>query len=182
MGRGETVDLGEIGLEPSVAINGRVLFEPASNAGAWLHEYSLDTLKADDPMLMNAVFNDTESDGSFRIDGWNGRLLLVARPKNQGFGFAAVVVDTSDGPVQGVEIPIRSATNVTIRPRFEVGTTVRLLNDQGLPLWARLVTGEPRDVSLSDGTYTVEAWRGEDLIDREEFEVDGMPIDVEVVE
>jgi hypothetical protein len=126
------------------------------------------------------VFYEAVKDGTFTADVAAARQLVTVEPRN-GEGLAAKVVDLSSGAgVRDLEIAVRPGVRVTIAPDLEGGTVLRILDAQGLPLWAQLAARDRRTVNLSAGAYTLEAHTARGLLKSVPFTVGAQPIAVRI--
>ena len=133
--------------------------------------------------MTGAIGVRTDGEGHFEVHHLpRGRNLL--RVVGRDSPIAAVIVDTTSGPVEDLRIVLRPGTPVSLHAHPDtLGTYLVALRDAAdVPVWGDSVgVGPPHTLHLPPGSYGLErAWEDGRPIDRRTIEVKDAPLRIEL--
>jgi hypothetical protein len=178
---GETLDLGTVELRATATIRGRVVDAQGKGVSVALSVIALDHFSSASDADTN-LSSWSEAGGAFSID-WaeRGHVRLLAETKNSGL--AVVDVDTSGGTVEGVELKLKPAVDVSMR--LERGTpgivNTLLVDAAGQPLaFFGLHSMGTRRMKLEPGRYELRTVVEDLVVGTRAFEVANEPVAIEL--
>lgn len=178
---GRMNDLGTIALGAGVSVVGAVVDEDGRPVAGPVSAYPLDLMnisQAFDPGLHTS----SKPDGTFGFEGVpRGRLLV--RTSAGIRSRAAVMVDTSPGPVSGIVLRTTPGTPVTLSVPTTIAASriVQVKDVAGTP-YESDEAGSRRDLKwrLAAGDYRVEIWEGGTLRRTVPLAVAGEPVKLQI--
>jgi len=186
---GETRELGDVALHPAVAVQGHVLgLTPERRAEVRVGRFTADgALAFDDTWLRSC-----EPDGRLLLDDlpagtWVLQAALEAEPRGLVSDPVAmspnVLVDTTRGPVDDVELQLVPVSHVTVRWDGPHGPQLRLLllDERGWERrrgWVRRQA--PERVALPPGRWTVRVLDGDALVAERTFDLGLEPLTLDL--
>jgi hypothetical protein len=180
---GKVLDLGELKLEPEVAIRGRVLNPDGLPADAWIECLPLSgrsrsrSIFEFERHVVNERFQ-TRPDGSFEISpvGRREYVLRAHPPGAEDLESRPIRVNTLAGSIDGVELELRRTTQVVIKlvnPPNEV-EQILIEEDQHLPVDEGVPsTSKVAAFRLPAGHYTALATSDGKVLATREFDAAG---------
>jgi len=158
---GQTLDLGDIELQPETWVNALVIDERGNGVSA---QFAIDPFGSESSTVWRSPtveVRNTNGDGTLHIGGLlPGKYLLSLGP-NPSLPWARMVklVDTSNGPVENLRIDVSPGVALVIRAANEgaVGMRWTLRNSDGLRVMSTRLSGvTPVSLKFAPGKYTVE--------------------------
>lgn len=176
---GHVTDLGTYRLNRPVTIAGQIVDEYGSPVRAWVSLWPLERYDATQRINEHFCWRADEH-GRFTISP-AGRQRYVVRLNDDDWSGEPVVIDTSEGSVQGLRLRARSSTsvNVSFDPETPRGARLCVTDSRGLPVAERAV--EPRQkaqVRLAPGRYRLAVAFGVESFGDRSVAVDSWPLDV----
>jgi hypothetical protein len=163
---GGVTDLGTCVLDRWCTIRGRTLDAENQPVVVIVNAFPLDRFEETRAELSKRCYKSNE-DGELTISTvGRGRYLL--RVRDEQWGAAPVVVDTTSGSVHGISIVMKRKVDVALR--FEralpADTLLRLVDDAGLPVLEReRSSGAVQRIRAVPGLYSLRLTRrGEDIL------------------
>lgn len=171
-------DLGTFKLDRWCEILGRTLDAEKHPASVILHVFPLDQFESTRVELSKRCFKSNE-DGELKIPSI-GRGRYLVRVRDETWGAAPLVVDTTGGTVRGVEITLKPKVEVALRfdRTLPSGALIRLTDGAGLPvLESEKTAGQLQRIRVLPGLYTLRVTR-----DREDILESALSVDARTTE
>lgn len=177
---GADLDLGTVALDRPAAIRGVVKDEDGAPVDARIAYRDQRVMTSPQPVDVGMSAR-TDGAGKFEIQAaGRGPQLLFVTPLSTSHARRTVVVDTTGGDVENVEIVLPLGTEVTFERADSSPVLWQLQDEGGNVVLGILATARTAKVFLAPGRYTVRTYDDETVIRSKAFRVEASPLTVEL--
>jgi hypothetical protein len=176
---GHITDLGTYRLNRPISITGEVVDERDQPVRAWVSVWPLERYEGTIRINEHFCWHSAE-DGRFTISP-AGRRKYVVRLNDDDWSGEPVVIDASQGSVQGIRLHAHTSSSVSVSfdPETPRGARLSVTDRNGLPIAERSVEVPHKAlVRLAPGRYHMAVALGEESFGERNVSVDSLPLDV----